>query len=274
MNQNCYSTHCWNRVWECEYQEYILTFLLNCPTAKLPIPYFPIPDDAIDACSCDMGKIYEAITDSISQGATCMKNVNDMDGGFERLGACGCCEISGAMSRYVCSLSQTHPHMPFTPFLQLLTIKFSIFEICPDTNPDLVGMSSVSKIETQLDINFQEYQPMTKINCASDLSFSLPGVSTYYPPSDLPTTGTATLSNKPGSVTTPPSGSVFSYTNGGDSVVYIITAASVSKGGESGSQDSGSTTAATTSKKSTVGSIKVQKVYAVLMIAVVVAISL
>ncbi|KAK2591950.1 hypothetical protein QQS21_010354 [Conoideocrella luteorostrata] len=116
----------------------------------------------------------------------------------------------------------------------------SIFEICPDTKPDLVGLASVSLIETQLNIKFSECQPMTKINCASDLSFSLASVSSYYPPSNLPITGTATLSNKPGSVTAPPSGSVFTYTNGGDNYVYTITAASAGKGSDSGSQSAGS----------------------------------
>lgn len=101
LNYNCYATHCWNRVWECEYQEYIVAYLMYCPTAKLPVPYFPIPDNAADSCSCNVGKIYQAITDSISQGATCMKNVGGTDAILrgQEIGACGCCEISGAMSR-------------------------------------------------------------------------------------------------------------------------------------------------------------------------------
>lgn len=120
-------------------------------------------------------------------------------------------------------------------------------------------MGSVSKIQTQLDINFRECQPMTKINCASDLNFSLAGVSTYFPPSSLPASGTATLSNNPGSVTAPPSGSVFSYTNGGDKVVYTITAASVSNGKDSESGASGSATATAASKKGAAASVMVPK---------------
>lgn len=104
MNYNCYATSCWNRVWECEYQSYIISYLLYCPTAKLPVPYFPIPDGAPDACSCNFGKIYQAITDSVNQGATCMKNVNSQGLNPLKLAACGCCEISGMQSRYGFSL--------------------------------------------------------------------------------------------------------------------------------------------------------------------------
>ncbi|KAK9444580.1 hypothetical protein VB005_01643 [Metarhizium brunneum] len=235
LNYNCYAAHCWNRVWECEYQEYLVSYLMDCPIAKLPVPYFPIPDNAAGACSCNVGKVYKAITDSITQGASCMKNVHGADTipRGDKIGACGCCEISGAMS--------------------------SILEICPDTKPDLVGLASVSKIQTQLDIDFCECQPMTKINCASDLNFSLAGVSTYFPPSSLPTSGTATLSNNPGSVTAPPSGSVFSYTNGGDKVVYTITAASASNGKGSESGASGSATATTASKRGAAASVMVPK---------------
>ena len=79
---------------------------------------------------------------------------------------------------------------------------------------------------------------MTQINCATDLGYSLPGVSTYYPPQGFPASGTATLSNKPGSVTAPPSGTVFSYTNGGDSAVYTITAAAAGGNDKSSSKAS------------------------------------
>lgn len=90
---------------------------------------------------------------------------------------------------------------------------------------------------------------MTKINCASDLGFSLAGVSTYYAPNQFPASGTASPTNRPGSVTTPASGSVFTYTNGGDKVAYTITAAPLlSRDGSGGSGGSGAQT--TGSKKS------------------------
>lgn len=96
LNYNCYATSCWNRVWECEYQSYIISYLLYCPTAKLPVPYFPIPDGAPDACSCNYGQIYQAITDSLAQGTTCIKNNQNS---ILKAAACKCCEISGMQSR-------------------------------------------------------------------------------------------------------------------------------------------------------------------------------
>lgn len=101
MNYNCYAESCWNRVWQCEYQTYILAYMLNCPTAKLPVPYFPIPDGAEDACSCNFGQIYQDVQDSLTQGAACMKKVNEGGVNALKMAACKCCEISGMQSRCV-----------------------------------------------------------------------------------------------------------------------------------------------------------------------------
>lgn len=98
---------------------------------------------------------------------------------------------------------------------------------------------------------------MTQVNCASDFRFSLAGVSTYYAPSQFPASGTAKPSNKPGSVTSPASGSVFTYKNGGDKVAYTITAAAFngkdasggSSGGSAGTTSTATGAAPTQSKK-------------------------
>src|SRR5687768_11489535 len=29
-NYNCFASHCWNRVWECEYQDYMIGYFQNC----------------------------------------------------------------------------------------------------------------------------------------------------------------------------------------------------------------------------------------------------
>lgn len=99
-NYNCYSASCWNRVWECEYQEYIIEYFLNCPIAKLPVPYFPAPNKAADACSCNLGKVFLAIQDAIQETATCSNNANgpDASNNLQQIQGCDCCEISGALS--------------------------------------------------------------------------------------------------------------------------------------------------------------------------------
>lgn len=120
----------------------------------------------------------------------------------------------------------------------------SIYAICPSTDPTLIGLSSVQQVETTLDTPISDCQPyLEQYNCVSDLGFSQVVGNTFYGPSNLPATGTQTLSNVPGSVTAPASGNVFTYTNGGDGQVYTISAASV-KAGSGGS-------ATTTGKEAT-----------------------
>ncbi|KAH7240697.1 uncharacterized protein BKA55DRAFT_518287 [Fusarium redolens] len=205
-NYNCYAAFCWNRVWECEYQEYMVSYFMNCPTAKLPVPYFPAPKNAPDSCSCNVGQVFLNIQDAIQQTATCSNGADSGDAGsnLQQIEGCNCCEISGALS--------------------------SIVEICPKTDPNLIGLKQISTLESQLNVDYKSCgKYMETYDCSSQLSYSLEGVSTYYKPDDPLKTGTATLSNNPGSVTAPASGKVFSYTNGGDGTVYTITAAGVGK---------------------------------------------
>ncbi|KAL6362197.1 hypothetical protein LRP88_04274 [Fusarium phalaenopsidis] len=181
-NYNCYAAFCWNKVWECDYQEYIVSYLQNCPIAKLPVPYFPAPKQAPSSCS--------------------------------------------------------------------------IVEICPDTDPKFAGLAEISQLESQLNVQFDTCgKYMDTYDCRSDLSFSLDGVSTFFKPDDSLKTGTATLSNGPGTVTAPASGHIFTYTNGGDGVVYTITAAadkasSGSKGDSSGSKSTSIPTESSSESKS------------------------
>nr|RBQ94008.1 hypothetical protein FVER53263_09992 [Fusarium verticillioides] len=215
-NFNCYAAFCWNRVWECEYQEYMVSYFMNCATAKQPVPYFPAPKNAPGACSCNVGQVYLNIQDAIQQTATCSNNADSGDAGsnLQQIEGCNCCEISGALS--------------------------SIVEICPKTDPNLIGLKQISALESELNVDYKSCGSyMETYDCSSQLSYSLDGVSTYYKPDDPLKTGTATLSNDPGSVTAPASGKVFSYTNGGDGTVYTITAAGVGKdnSGSKGSSD-------------------------------------
>lgn len=96
---NCYAASCWNRAYECEYQQFIMAYLLYCTPAKLPVPYFPAPKDAADACSCNFGQVYQDFQDSNAQGLACMKKVNETGGNAEKMAGCKCCQISGMKSR-------------------------------------------------------------------------------------------------------------------------------------------------------------------------------
>jgi hypothetical protein len=91
---------------------------------------------------------------------------------------------------------------------------------------------------------------MSSYDCQKDLSFT--AASSFISPGSAFTTGKGSLSNGAGSVTSPGSGSVFSYTNLADSVVYTITAASSSGNHNSGGSgsSSGSAQASATGSKS------------------------
>ncbi|KAI8716054.1 hypothetical protein NCS52_00898000 [Fusarium sp. LHS14.1] len=247
-NYNCYAAFCWNKVWECDYQEYIVSYLQNCPIAKLPVPYFPALKQAPSSCSCNLGKVYLAIHDAIQQTETCSDTSDSADAGsnLQRMQGCSCCEISGALSR------QARIHSELQTQLTLA----SIVEICPNTDPKYAGLAEISQLQTQLNVQFDTCgKYMDTYDCRSDLSFSLDGVSTFYKPDDSLKTGTATLSNGPSTVTAPASGHIFTYTNGGDGVVYTITAVAdkASSGSKGDSSESKSTSIPTESSSESKG---------------------
>jgi hypothetical protein len=130
-NYNCYAAFCWNKVWECDYQEYIVSYLQNCPIAKLPVPYFPAPKQAPSSCSCNLGKVYLAIHDAIQQTETCSDNSDSADAGsnLQRMQGCSCCEISGALSR------QARVHSEFQTLLTLVVLSRSVLTPIP-SSPD------------------------------------------------------------------------------------------------------------------------------------------
>lgn len=66
---------------------------------------------------------------------------------------------------------------------------------------------------------------MDAYNCTTELNFAGVAGGTFYTANELPAKGMAKLSNIAGTVSAPPSGTVFSYTNFYDSTVYTITAA-------------------------------------------------
>jgi hypothetical protein len=86
------------------YQTYVVEYLAGCSSAKLPVPYFPTPSNAIDACSCNLGDVYLAITGYIQQSANCSMNAStnaatDAVDSVQQIQACECCEISASISR-------------------------------------------------------------------------------------------------------------------------------------------------------------------------------
>jgi hypothetical protein len=114
---------------------------------------------------------------------------------------------------------------------ELLTIALSsIYGLCPNTDPSLIGISTLNTLETTYDQPFSGCDAALSSGiCESQLGWPKVAGGEYYGPSNLPKNGTNTLSNEAGTVTSPASGAVFTYTNGANTQVYTISAASVGK---------------------------------------------
>jgi hypothetical protein len=110
----------YTQVYSCDYQQLVILALQNCPTAKLPIPYFPTPENAPGACSCPISQVYYVSTLAPIEGLDCQNNISagvtsgQITSAQGQLGdaGCRCCEASFPVSLYV----------PLPPSLLVLAI--------------------------------------------------------------------------------------------------------------------------------------------------------
>lgn len=95
------------QVYECEYQEYAIQYISQCPSGATEIPFFPPPRGAPGSCSCNLGELYLAVNASEIEGAECVTSVgnaalsnvgNDPVTTANKEEACVCCGESGAIS--------------------------------------------------------------------------------------------------------------------------------------------------------------------------------
>jgi hypothetical protein len=101
-----------------------------------------------------------------------------------------------------------------------------MYDICPNTDPTLIGLDTLLNAVAP-------YYPwpgcvdsLNQYNCVADLDFEPPlSTGAVYNPTDLPASGTQALSNIAGEVTSPASGSIFSYTAIGQE--WTVTALSI-----------------------------------------------
>lgn len=126
------------------------------------------------------------------------------------------------------SLRVLFPWYPLTILLSfpLTTLPRRFYNICPDTQPSLIGISEVLAYIADLEQPWSSCSAfMSAYSCTSELNFSNIANGPFLMPNDLPPSGTASLSVIGGTVSAPPLGTLFSYTNSFDSAVYTITAA-------------------------------------------------
>ncbi|PMD34499.1 hypothetical protein L207DRAFT_589090 [Hyaloscypha variabilis F] len=200
-NIGCWLQSCWNRVYSCRYQgtamQYIAGTDLEQTTLSHPIPYYPTPDGAPAACSCNLGLVYGNMTDqTIADIGSCVAlgNGPDPSGTFD----CDCCQTSQLIS--------------------------NIFNICPSSNLSSIGFDSwfadQEKSIKNSQVSYSEIAAMagggplgnctilnTPDTCVSKYKLPIEGTKWWNPlalPAGVP--GTEALSDVAGSVTVPPWG--------------------------------------------------------------------
>jgi len=101
-----------------------------------------------------------------------------------------------------------------------------MYDICPNTNPNLIGLTALLNAVAPYYPWPNCVNSLNENNCVADLGFVAPlSTGSVYNPTDLPASGTQSLTNIAGEVTSPASGSVFSYTAIGQE--FTVTALSI-----------------------------------------------
>lgn len=129
-----------------------------------------------------------------------------------------------------------------------------IFDICPNTNPHLIGLDTVNTLFAAFDEPFDQCDSyLTEFDCVKSLGYSPIGtISSYIHPSATASAGTGSLTTTAGSITSPISGSTFVWTAPASNTYTVVAAqATNSKGSASGSSSSGSATGNAPSASST-----------------------
>ncbi|KAL1961616.1 hypothetical protein VTN77DRAFT_1391 [Rasamsonia byssochlamydoides] len=221
----CYMESCWNKVYSCEYQYLVASYLVQ-RTSSETIPFFPAPDNAPGGCSCNLGKVLVNATNSIEQASSCAQYTlaSQTD-----LLTCQCCAWSAGVSAF--------------------------YGICPDTDPTGLGVSALDNEAMQFEQISGSCSNLTSSVCLGEFGIGSADNGKYLDPDNLPAPGTQALSTTAGqsSLTTPPGGATMTVTV--LSATYTVTAApynaaNVQSGSSSGSSSSTSTSSSSGSSGS------------------------
>lgn len=168
------------------------------------VPFFPIPSDVhgLEQCSCNIGSVYDTLTEALSLSVSnCTQFVTG--DGSDMLEQCSCCGFSAATDAY--------------------------FSICPNTDPrpDPLGIEQlISAIES--------YQGKTGNKCSGDIlkncdqfGYGLAKGGKFIDPNNLPPFPSGLLSETGSAITSAPGGATLSWSALGTE--YTITAAPFDK---------------------------------------------
>jgi hypothetical protein len=101
-----------------------------------------------------------------------------------------------------------------------------MYDICPNTDPAEIGLDTLLNAVAPYYPWPECVGSLNQYNCVADLGFEAPlSTGAIYNPTNLPASGTQAVTNIAGEVTSPASGSIFSFTAIGQE--WTVTALSV-----------------------------------------------
>ncbi|KAB8244806.1 hypothetical protein BDV35DRAFT_381943 [Aspergillus flavus] len=205
---DCVSKRCYGaedpctKVYSCEYGVSVSGLVYSCPDVNLDqIPFWPAPDNAPSGCVCNVGKITKKQLQIENQAKACVKNVTKPG------------QLSAAEERTDYFLTN------------IRLIARRIWDTCPNTKPFLITADYWSKYLLG-SLDWDACAPyLQQYDCAGTLGFGAAdagGTQNFYEPGNIPKNGTGMLTNTGGVISTPVSGSSFTWTLG--STTHPITA--------------------------------------------------
>lgn len=200
------------QVYSCDYQRLMLSYETECfenfYKTDPALPFYPPPAEAAGQCACNLGNYLDAIRNVGFGALTCANETNA--NASQAASDCGCCFYGATFA--------------------------AMDDICPDTNPQLLGLGDVDAIYIQggdeADDNGDNIGLcVSRIGSSGNFSCANHGWDTYgtnasdYAKPTPVHSATGALTDLPGAITSPVSGATYTWTafNG----TYTITAASV-----------------------------------------------
>ncbi|KAE9378938.1 hypothetical protein N431DRAFT_478054 [Stipitochalara longipes BDJ] len=180
---NCALSHCWNRTYSCEVQDYIISAVQQCDFAlsiNYP-PYFPSPAGQPGACSCQIGIIFTFIEEMVA-------NINKCTSKGSSSASCYCCGASQALS--------------------------SLTDVCPNSNISEIlsiysGMQNFQSAISKLNSTECNNAFAPGLDCtAPNLGFQEYNNSQFYDWANLPAFGDAPVTDLPGQLGAPLSSAI------------------------------------------------------------------
>ncbi|KAJ7635810.1 hypothetical protein DFH06DRAFT_1100396 [Mycena polygramma] len=182
-NVGCWLQHCWNQVYSCDFQATVVTYIDTADriASTVDIPFYPPPTDAPGGCSCNLGQVYELLSEAAIAEDPCIAYVND---GTAVAADCTCCMLSAPISNIIHTCPKSD--------LSLLSVSTLIQSLAKDAQQD-----SPDSCKSALGSNN---------TCASQFNITIDDGATYLNPAALPSgvPGSEPLSTLSGSVTTLP----------------------------------------------------------------------